>query len=68
MVMGETGDRAGDWSRDRDLDLDGEKNLLNAIGECYSCIQNMKLEVQVQEWLIYFETTRQLRFLRRQIT
>jgi len=42
MVMGETGDRAGDWSRDRDLDLDGEKNLLNAIVGCYSYTQNMR--------------------------
>jgi len=29
--MGEVGDRAGDWSRDLDRDLDGEKNLLNAM-------------------------------------
>jgi hypothetical protein len=31
MVIGEIGERVGEWLRDRDRDLEGEKNLLNAI-------------------------------------
>lgn len=41
IVMGDTGDRAGDWSRDLDRDREGEKNLRKAIVIEYGYVPSM---------------------------